>query len=195
MAMIEITGVSGSYLYHRYPGQTEAQGCHVELDCESGELTADYDTEIGNAVPMRVWHGHTQRWGIPALRGEACNELLEQLAPLAQRVCDGYRSEWDGSNHVARFDADAEAAREEIARLCERADDRDVLCVWDAADWYAAVGSRGQQRAALGITAATTDAELDAIVGREREQAASDGVDEVEGLRGYLTGLRDEAGE
>lgn len=194
---IAITYVEGrTALHHQYPGQSQPQGAYVELDCETGALSADWNGEIGNAVPARVWHGHTRRWTIPALKARAANALLDEIEPLAQRVCDGYSSEWDGSNHVARFDDDAAAALEEIHALCDGADSEDAVSVWDAADWYAGIGSRDTQRAALGITGATTDEELAAIVAREEADAeASCDADGVEGIADYLERLRDEAGE
>lgn len=183
-------------LYHRYDGQGSAQDCYIWLDCETSQLGASHDAETGNAIPFAVYYGHTQRWSIPALKADAANALLEEIAPLAARVIAGYSSEWDGSN-FADFDADAEAARDEITALCERAtnsaDESDCVNVWDAGSWYGAAGSRDQQRAELGITAATTDAELDEIETREDASARADGCDVIEGHADYLRRLRDEA--
>ena len=98
---MQIKTVEGKKLHHQYPGQTSPQPCYVELDCEAENLSADWNGELGNAVPLSVWHGHTRRWAIPALQAQAANSLLDEIAPLAQRVIDGYTSEWDGNNHVA----------------------------------------------------------------------------------------------
>jgi hypothetical protein len=186
---------SETALYHRYPRETSPQDCYVELDAETGALSASYNPEIGGAVPAREYHGHVQSWKIPALRASTANALLDELAPLCERVCAGYRSAWNGSNHVAKFDADAADAIEEISALIEGRsfDERECVQVWDAGDWYGATGSRDQQRKVLGITAATTDAELEALATRESERASSDGVDEIEGLDRYLERLRDDA--
>lgn len=195
---VTVAEVSGNELHCRYPGQTSAQPCHVELDCESGALCAEYDTEIGNAVPMRVYHGHVQRWGIPALRARFANALLEEIAPLAERVVAGYDSEWNGHNNVATFDADATAAMAEIGDLCERAESDaqdDGIRVWDAGDWYQGTGDHDAQRLALGITATTTDEELDAIEAREDASAQGNDCDVIEGHAKHLLMLRDEARE
>jgi len=77
-------------LYHHYQGQTDPQPCYVQLDCDEGTLSADWDGEIGGAVPIAVWNGTALRWGIPALRAEAADDLLERLAPLAQQILNGY---------------------------------------------------------------------------------------------------------
>lgn len=198
MTTIDITPVSGTALYHRYPGQASPQDARVSLDCASGALTAETDPEIGNAVPVRQWHGHIRCWSIPALTADAANELLEEIEPLAQRVCDGYASRWDGSNHVADFDDDATAAIEEIAALCERAkadaaEGVGALKTWDADAWFGGIGSAARQARTLGITAATTDDELAAIEAREEESALASGeCDEIDGIRKHLEWLRSE---
>lgn len=146
-------------LYHRYPGQTNPQGCYIELDTRTGEWTADYNAEIGNAVPMDVWHSRTLRFRLGAVPNAAhANRLLEELAPLAQRILDGASVEWDGSNLVGRFTADAQAAENEIDEIldsiewqyeepCERLDGE---WFWDAMHQE--------------VTGAMTDEEIEAMV-------------------------------
>lgn len=177
-------------LHHRYHGQSERQDCYIELDCQDGELTADYNAEIGNAVPMAVHHGHVRRYTIPCLKADAANALLDKIAPLAQRIVDGYSSEWDGNNHVADLDDDAQAAEAEIESLCDYDYDVETVTVWQAEDWFAGVGGYDRQRAEMGITAATTDEELDAMTKREEAQATADEVDAIEGVRAHLEMLR-----
>ncbi len=196
-ATIEIVYVeSDTELHHRYRGQASAQGCYVWLNCKTSKLGASHDSEIGNAVPFAVHHGHTRRFTIPALKAAPANELLEEIAPLAARVVAGYSSEWDGSNHVADFDDDAEAAIDEIDTLCQRivdrADDSEQVSVWDAADWFGGVGDHDQQRKALGITVETTDEQLDEIETREEASVKGEGADVIEGLRSHLEALRTE---
>lgn len=193
MSTIQITEVTGTELYHRYPGQTSAQDCYVELDVRNGHLTASYNGEIGNARPAEVYHGHVQRWSIPVLKSNAVNALLEQIRPFAERVCAGYESEWNGSNNAARYNYDAMDSMIEIRSLCEKVNPDDELVVWEASDWLYGMGSMDAQREALGIDAATTDEQLDTIERDLLEHAASDDVDKVEGLAAHLKRLRDEA--
>lgn len=199
MTTIEITPVSGTELHRHYAGQTSPQDCYVSLDCASGRLSAGHNPEIGNAVTAREYHGHIQAWSIPAMREEPANELLEEIAPIAERVVAGYTSEWDGSNRVAAFDEDAQAAIGEIAALCEAAErdaESTALRVWDAGEWLTASGntSRAQVREELGITAETTDEELAAIETRVEEEAVDCAeVDALEGTRRFLRVLRDDA--
>ena len=125
-------------LYRHYDRQSSSQGCYVELDCRDEVLTASYNAEIGNAVPSAVWHGHVQRWGIPLLTVDRCNDLLDDIAPLAEQVIDGYESVWDGNNNVARFDDDAREAIDEIDHLTDESrfrDESELIEEWNVGDW------------------------------------------------------------
>ena len=180
MTTITINKIEQMDLHKHYDRQTSAQDCYIELDCESGVLSASYNSEIGNAIPFSVYHGHDQRFGIPALLGDAANALMSEIEPIAQRVVDGYTSEWDGNNNVARFTDDAKTAIEEIRALCDNteADESNSIQECDAGDYLQNIvfryGSDGKQCKydwavsvkldTFGtITDKTTDTELDAI--------------------------------
>lgn len=188
---IEVERVEGVDLYCRYPRQTEPQGCHVELDCESRRLRAAFDVEIGNAVPMRVYHQRALRWGIPAMKADAANVLLASIVPLAERVVAGYSCEWDGSNHVGRYSDDAEGACDEIESLCEMVGEDERLVVWDAAEWFDALGGWARQAAELGVRPDTSDETLSALEQQLQAEACTEGVDMIEGLDDFLAELRD----
>lgn len=190
---IEVTRVTGTELYHRYPTQTEPQGCYIELCPSDRQLSAGSNAEIGNAVPMDVWHGRRLRFSIPCLTETTANRLLDKIAPLAARVCDGYSCEWDGGNHVGRYNDDAREAMEEIERLCDegRFDETDMVHAWDAAEWYAGLGSLERQASELGITATTTDEELRVIEARETEKALADGVAVLDRHERHLKQIRE----
>jgi len=208
---IRIERVTGSELYHRYPHQTAPQPCYVALDCRTGRMWAAHSGEIGNGVPTDVFHGHVQRWSIPPLKADAANRLMDSLEALAQRVCDGYKDDWNGRNHVATFDdghtdeCDAECDREhfdtaagaleDIERTLEQIDDEDAVSAWDANMWLAGIGSLAAQCRELGITATTTDEELSAVGDKCRAEALADDVMELDGLERHLEGLRDHARE
>jgi len=57
------------------------------LDLADGELYADY--RATNDTPGRVWLGQVRTWEIPPLVADAANELMQDIAPLAQRILDG----------------------------------------------------------------------------------------------------------
>ena len=109
-------------LYHHYPRQTGPQDAYIELDCETGSVCADWNAEVGNAVPASVWHRRRLRWAIPILTGEAANELMTDLLPLFQRVLDGYSTRWDGNNYVGQYTIDANDIIEDITDVCQGAD-------------------------------------------------------------------------
>jgi len=128
-------------LYYRYACQADCQDAYVELDVESEELTADYDGEIGNAVPSSVWHNRVLRFPCsPYLSVSDLEDLLDKVLPLAQIVCDNAEIEWDGSNHVGVFNAKADSAMEKIRVLCEETK-TEVHNVYNALDWIAADGN------------------------------------------------------
>lgn len=178
-------------LYHRYPREMSPQRALVTLRCETGALSAAYDPEIGPGVPEHVATRRVLRWVIPALTADAANKLLDQIRPLAETIVAGYSREWDGHNHVGRYTDEADAAIEAVeALILKETPDAETLEVWDAADWFGALGRHAAQRRELGITAQTTDEELAEIV--EREETNAEGR-LIENLARHLTKLRDEA--
>ncbi|MFJ5635089.1 hypothetical protein ACIQF5_20930 [Streptomyces goshikiensis] len=189
---VEVRPVSGPDALHRqYHGQNEPQPAYIELGLEDGIFLADYDA--GGGTPGSVRAGIDQRWTIPVLTQKAANELLAELAPVAQRVLDGSDVQWDGNNRVGRIlTEDAQQAYETIAARCEGIETYDgnpmLLSVWSV-DTIGDVWSAGE----AGITAQTTDGELEAIESRLTEEFR-DGQDldfvVINGLTEYLRGLR-----
>lgn len=192
MRTIPVTGLE---LHCHYYGQAAPQPCYVALNLGSGVLCASYNGEIGNAVPFAVVHGRTLRWTIPALKADAANSLLAEIAPFAEKLCANYDTTWDGSNNVAVFDAADRAAMDAIQAFCDRVSDDDAIHSCDATDWFASIGSQAQQCLALGITADTSDAELATIEDDADDEADANGCDFIDGLGDYLRRLREGAVE
>jgi hypothetical protein len=171
-------------LFRHYAGQHQPQPAYVQLDCETGKLTADYNGEIGNAVPFAVWHGLRLRWAIPPLKAGAANRLLEALVPIAEKIVAGFSREWDGSNHVGRYTEAADEAIEDAREVCrDFGGDDDAIQSWDAADWLLDTPK--------GLTAETTDEELAALAESLEAEADASGRF-VLGLARHLERLRDE---
>lgn len=108
-------------LRRRYASQQDFQRAFFELD-EDGNVRATYNGEIGNAVPCTVWNGRTMRFGSNHLANYSAREIAATFAalrPLFERVHAGHSVEWNGSNHVGRLNADAEAAVREIEDYLE----------------------------------------------------------------------------
>jgi hypothetical protein len=123
-------------LYSRYPQQYNTQPAYVEIDPNTRTVSADYSGEIGNAVPMSVWHGRIIRISVPAeIHGPSLAEYLqlpETIAELEQ-ICDGYDEKWDGNNWKGTL---TEAAQLVVEHL-ERDIPENVLMVevWGVAEW------------------------------------------------------------
>lgn len=177
-------------LYRHYSGQYERQDCFIALDLESGRMWADYNPEIGDAVPVSVWHGRTRRFTIPCMSAADANTLMDDIASDAQAVLDGADIEWDGDNHVGVLDADATAAAERIEN--DLGEYPTEFVVYDAEEYFAeAEAANGVPTAEEHeITGDTTDERLREIADQEVSDAA--GIDWVlVGVFDHLRDLRD----
>lgn len=183
-------------LYRQYQGQMQPQPVFVELDTEDGELSVDWSAAIGAGMSASVYHGRTLSWPLPrALTATAANELLANIAPMAQAVLDGYAIDWDGSNWVGAPTGPAAVdAIDKIGEWCTESDwdPADTVCGYDAADWF----SEGLDE--VGVTAETTNEQLTVIAAQQDKDAATAGVcgfTVLEGALEFLTGYRDELRE
>lgn len=189
---IEIIKTESEYdLYCHYRGQIQRQGCYIELDCANETLHASYNAEIGNAIPVSVYHGHDQRFGIDLLRGSTADALMEEILALAERVIAGYESIWNDYNNVATFTDDAQEAIEEIRQRCER-EEGDIQ-VWEASEWLNGVtyyNDNSFEIEGVGtVTAKTTDEEISEMENKIDEMAAEDAVF-LNGIDNFLKYLR-----
>lgn len=198
MSVRIIETASEGVLYRRYSGQTNPQDCYIELDLREGTLLADYNAEIGNAVPFTVFHGFERRYEIPVLTGSAADDLMQKIAPLADRILVDWESDWDGNNKVAILGEDARAAEEEILSILgldgpfsdEAFDPSDMVTVWDVDG-----ACNGVTADTFDITANTTDEQLDGIEEEIRQSLAEVSPSPVillDGVGEYLRGLRDD---
>lgn len=110
---------AGAPLFKQYDGELQPQPAYVSMGAD-GDVEADWSGEVGNAVPMTVWHNRTLRWRVPAqAEGTALAEFLRENAPLFERVHAGHSIEWDGNNMVGKLTNDAQAAFTRISDLLE----------------------------------------------------------------------------
>ena len=181
---ITITPVAGAAdLLCIYPREQAPQPCYVALDIRTGRLWADYNSEIGNAVPSDVWHGLTRRYEIPPMSASVANALMEQLRPLAQRVYRGADDLWNGHNRLAVLDVDAAEAEAEIEDIVER--EREAgrsLHWWEAADWFSPITGELREALAAGRT-------VDELVNEYDGDGLTEDHPVVIGIREYLDNL------
>lgn len=132
-------------LYAHYQGQMQPQPAYVSLDLRTGGIDADYSGDIGNSVPESVFRGLVRRYPIRSdLTAAQVMEVLEDIKPLLQRVLDGSEIVWQDCDQVARLNADAEAAEDEIVGTDgPLGADMDSMVITDLADWLADVGPDG----------------------------------------------------
>lgn len=161
-------------LFERYEGQLKPQPAFLELDPQNGSVRFGTDLEVGNGVPMDVWHHRVLRWDVPPnLTGRGCAEVYGEMSPLLEQVASGHSIEWDGHNMVGRMTEAAREASEGIEdRLRGAHESFECAEVWDAGEWIwvgQTLTSLGEH---LGITPDTTDQEIAAIAETEQQIAA-----------------------
>ena len=196
MTTVSIRPVSEpTALYCRYAGNSDEQPAYIALDLTTGELYADYQPT--NGTPMGVWLGQVRVWEIPPLVADAANELLERIAPLAQRILDGSSIEVDPrtSDRVGVLDDDAAEAEREIGKIIQRwCEDQPHRVVEEirVRDWYSACDVDPCDE--IGLTAETSDDELAQVAERIEQdiRAAAEGVVVVTGAEAWARARRDE---
>lgn len=192
-------------LYCHYNGQSDPQPCFIELDLSNKVLLADYNANIGGAVPVTVYSGIDRRYTIPILTAEAANKTMEQILPLADRIAADSEIEFDGRNNVAVLGDDAKAAEEEIRKHLgldpgdpdywhrganQGFDDSELVSIWSVDS-----ATNGNEVEEYGITAKTTDERLTAIAIEIMDDLigiSNSDVVACHGLYEHLRGLRDE---
>lgn len=170
-------------LYHRYPGQNKPQDAYIELDCRTGELSADWNAEVGGGVPEAVYFGHIRRFPVSCyISQSALYDLLTdpEVRALADRIIAGYID--DEGRAILTDDAHAAAYTIE-ARLAMSNWPEYQVQVYDADEW---IGEDTMRT----ITAETTDGALDEIAASAQSQADIDGVMINGNIRDFLRNFR-----
>ena len=108
-------------VYCKYRGQELPQPAYLQLDLRGEpELTAGYNPEIGNAVPMYVWEGKALRWPLSPYTSRESLESLnshEHFQTAVKEIIDG---------------VDVEANKHYIHLVLA---DLDVISVYDAVEY------------------------------------------------------------
>ncbi len=187
-----------TYLYCHYDRQTEPQDCFMELDPRERSISCDFNGEIGNATPMAVYHGTLLRFSIPILTATAANRLMEdaEVHRLIDIICNGYTEDYnDQTNLVGTHSDESSDACIELEEYCRGwGDDDDKVKVMDAGDFLVGLGDNDQTAAHLGITADSTDKDLESIEAELQTEASLNGLHDVRGLSRALENIREELG-
>lgn len=171
-----------------YPGQLKPQPTFVQLDPEDGTLLVDWSGEIGNAIPSTVYHNLVLRWDLPyAPTMDAARALLDSIAPLAEQVRAGWRSEWDGRNMVGKLDEDAAAADQQIQAII-REQFNEFAEEWNGAQWAEATEYFAEDEAMLRARLAAGET-VDDLVTEYDGDGESSAQPVLIGLRRYLDWL------
>jgi len=93
----------------KYPSRDFYQPAFLALFPETEpmpRLFADYNAEIGTAVPWDVYYNRSLRFGIPEDAPlKEVRAAMKKVAPLCAELCKGYHTDWDGNSMVGVWDA------------------------------------------------------------------------------------------
>ncbi|SHL09120.1 hypothetical protein [Alicyclobacillus tolerans] len=112
MTKIDITRIEAikdqkAPVYMHYQGQYSAQPAFIALD-EYGNVSADYESEVGSGMPESVYHRRTLRFPIaPNCSGEMIYQAVIKAMHDLQFLHDEHVVEHDGHNWVEYLSSDA----------------------------------------------------------------------------------------
>ena len=136
----------------------------VQLDLADGEISFVVEAPFNS----RRCPATCLRWQVRAeLRGDRQERLAEQLRPLMQRICDDIEDA--GEDLEVRLGPDAKAAKDEIESLLCGIDPRDPAWIADIRTVDDFVDGLP-----IGLTADSTDGELDILAGALEDEAESE---------------------
>lgn len=181
-------------LYHHDPTMAIRQSCHLHLDIEHGTLEATVvQRGYENSMPSSVYHHRSVLWTIPCLTRTAANQLMAEVALIAQRIVSGTEIEWDSANFIGTQDADATVAIDEVSSLIAAYDYPEYTIMEYSGEEYYESGHDAACQI-IGITADTSDDDLDTLIEAVSIDALSNNI-VIHDLTGYVTMLRDQLRE
>jgi hypothetical protein len=175
-----------------YPNQTEPQGAYISLDLSTGAMWYATNPEIGDAVPVDVWHGLVRRYHLPAqISTASTNALMQEVAHHAQTVLDHAEVVWDGSNNVVKDSCKGEwecdcpmvAAERAIEAAINTLHEDDYIMWYEAADWYEYSVPRGVDEYVARVKAGET---VEAVAAAMEQEIIDECGYTVIGIEEYL---------
>jgi hypothetical protein len=177
--------------------------CEITYDWRDGAVEFREVADHENGTPAWLYHGLGICFRLPEREYDA-EEIVEEFrAEFGERLDalrEGFEVVWDGHNHVGRFTEDDDSGAQEsrvedeyiLHRDVEEWEPRCGVEVWNASDYYHGGLTTDQILRELGITAATTDEQLDTIA-EDAQAAASVDRRKLSGLRAFVEAMRDVA--
>jgi hypothetical protein len=140
-------------------------------------------------TPADEWHGRvlSQTFAGHPIESRVRDYLSRDGLNLLRRVAAGHTIRWNGSDHVGHLSDDAEAAWDELLADLEGLGEGDSGSYGysDAGDWYGACSPEE-----LGVSAETTDDQLEALAKKHDADALASEHLVVDGTNNYLESLR-----
>lgn len=188
-------GEESAPLFRQFPGQYSPQDAYLEISAD-GSVIASYNDEVGNQVPVSVYHRIDHRLTIPnTLTARGVLQVIEEHANQLNTIIAGMGERWDGSNTVGTLTPDATHALESLEQNLRELqyDDFDYVAIEDVRNVDTA-SVLGDEK----IHAHTTDEELTAMAERIRSDWRNN-IEEADlivlGLHDLLEEIREELRE
>lgn len=159
-------------------------------DPEDDQLWVELRHAI-SGTPEPEWCRRRLAWTIPStVDASSLTDAINrgEIADALSRIRAGHTIEWDGSNHVGRLTDDAREMQDGIEEWLDAWRDTLEGGLIAVDDWYP---ERDLFIDDYGITATTTDAELDAIAERMEADARGENY-ALDGAYAYAERVRDE---
>ena len=133
MTTTEATTATAELTYSGFNGRAcdvAYNRCAVVIDPEDRRVWV-YQA-VGSGTPACIWHRRAVYFGVPAGTSlEDVERILRENEEIVENVIASYRGcEWDGHNHVGRWEGDDEAdtgERDASPRVPERSVRRGAL--------------------------------------------------------------------
>lgn len=172
--------------YHKAAGQASFTILSI---FQNGDYQVDQEYD-DNATPVDEAHGLTLTYALFERPDEkAARAYLEsqEAVGLIERIHAGHGTTWDGHNTVGTLTVDAEAAIQELLDALAALPENQ-MALWTADVWLGNLNN-----AEIGISGATTDAEITALAKKIEAHARDDNSIILAGVEEYLTQRRDDA--
>lgn len=112
-------------LYHRPDGASSPWYAEIRLDLRTIPAVLTATARPPGGIPIEIWRRRVLNWHVmrPEISAQALDDLLGQIAPLAEQIVHGYTVEHDANgNPIGALDDDATRADNAIAELLYEVD-------------------------------------------------------------------------